>query len=102
MFALAIKLKHLLPQRLFNGETAVVAATTLAAGDVPATATPSHYDSCSGEDYEEFLKLMQQGKRPFRKPGRTVRQEFEAWLAARPRTRAVEADAPASANQQTA
>jgi hypothetical protein len=96
---------------LFNGEKAVpihdsetapVAAPTLEAVPVAQTATPSHYDSCSGEDYEEFLKLMQQGKRPFRKPGRTVRQEFEAWLASRPKARAPEAEAPATAEQQTA
>lgn len=36
-----------------------------------------------GDDYDDFVKHMQQGKRPFRKPGVTVKQEFELWLAAR-------------------
>jgi hypothetical protein len=48
---------------------------------------PTPYSTSSGEDYDEFLKLMQQGKRPFRKPGITVRQEYELWLAARAKAR---------------
>jgi hypothetical protein len=36
-----------------------------------------------GDEYEEFIQHMAQGKRPFRKPGTTVKQEFELWLAAR-------------------
>jgi hypothetical protein len=39
--------------------------------------------SSSGDEYNEFLELMRQGKRPFRKPGISVTQEFELWLAAR-------------------
>jgi hypothetical protein len=49
---------------------------------------PTPYSTSSGEDYDEFLKLMQQGKRPFRKPGVSVKQEYELWLAARAKARA--------------
>jgi hypothetical protein len=37
----------------------------------------------SGEEYEEFLGEMRQGKRPFKKPGRSVAEEYQCWLAAR-------------------
>ena len=53
-----------------------------AASGKPAQA-PSLYMSSSGDEYNEFLELMRQGKRPFRKPGISVTQEFELWLAAR-------------------
>jgi|SRR5580658_5613761 hypothetical protein len=45
------------------------------------------------DDYEDFIKHMQSGKRPFRKPGITVRQEFDLWLAHRAKTRQAEAAA---------
>lgn len=54
----------------------------------PAVA-PSPYLTSSGEDYDEFLKLMQQGKRPFRKPGISVKEEYELWLAARAKARSI-------------
>jgi len=41
----------------------------------------SLFMTSTGEEYNEFLKLMQQGIRPFRKPGISVKDEFELWLA---------------------
>ena len=47
------------------------------------SATSSLFSNSTGEEYEEFLKLLHEGKRPFRKPGLAVRDEYEAWLAHR-------------------
>lgn len=67
-------------------------ATTLAASvEEPAapvqitfgSATSSLFSNSTGEEYEEFLKLLHEGKRPFRKPGQAIRDEYEAWLAHR-------------------
>jgi hypothetical protein len=41
----------------------------------------SLFMTSTGEEYNEFLKLMQQGIRPYRKPGISVKDEFELWLA---------------------
>jgi hypothetical protein len=46
-----------------------------------ASGKSSLFMSSTGEEYNEFLKLMQQGVRPFRKPGMSVKDEFEAWLS---------------------
>ncbi len=52
----------------------------------------------SAEDYEAFLKIMHEGgKRPFRKPGITVKQEFELWAAAQAKERAAAAAKAAAA-----
>ncbi len=48
-----------------------------------STATTSYYLNSSGDEYEEFLKHLKSGKRPFRKPGMSVRDEYEAWYADR-------------------
>jgi hypothetical protein len=51
-----------------------------------AAATPagSHgFDSASGDEYEDFIVHMKSGKRPFRKPGISIKEEFELWHAAR-------------------
>jgi hypothetical protein len=62
-------------------------------GSVAVPAAPvSLYHSSTGEDFNEFLTLMQQGKRPFGKPGITVRQEYELWLAHR--AKSLNPDAP--------
>jgi hypothetical protein len=53
-----------------------------------APAAPSLYATSTGDEYNEFLSLMHEGKRPFRKPGITVRAEFELWLAHRAKTHA--------------
>jgi len=66
---------------------AVAPAPDAGVAGVRAALTTSLYDNSTGEDYEEFLKLMKAGKRPYRKPGVTVRQEYEMWLAARSKQR---------------
>jgi hypothetical protein len=102
---------------LFNGEKKIArdenasdashAVTAVSNGSVPAAAAApaalSLYQKSTGEEYEEFLKMMQAGKRPFRKPGLSVKDEFELWLGARERARAIEeARTTAAANRQTA
>jgi hypothetical protein len=47
------------------------------------SATSSLFATSTGEQYEEFLKLLHEGKRPFRKPGQAIRDEYEVWLADR-------------------
>jgi hypothetical protein len=47
------------------------------------SATSSLFATSTGEQYEEFLKLLHEGKRPFRKPGQAIRDEYEVWLAHR-------------------
>jgi hypothetical protein len=37
----------------------------------------------TAEDYEEFILYMRSGHRPFAKAGRSVRDEFNSWLAHR-------------------
>lgn len=75
-------------------DAAIMAATVhiepSAAGATTAAArpAPSLYMSSTGDEYNEFLELMRQGKRPFRKPGISVSQEFELWLAARAKSNA--------------
>jgi hypothetical protein len=49
-----------------------------------------------GDEYEDFILYMKSGKRPFRKPGMTVKQEFDAWLAHRVKTSQAEAAAAAA------
>lgn len=46
------------------------------------------------DPFEEFILHMKSGKRPFRKPGMTVKQEFELWLAHRTKTAHAAAAAP--------
>jgi hypothetical protein len=78
---------------LFSGEkkreaaqNAAVAA--MAVGRAPA-ATAAPVATTTAADYEAFLKLLHEGgKRPFRKPGVTVKQEFELWAAAQAKARA--------------
>jgi hypothetical protein len=74
-------------------DEAIQAATMhVEPGDVAAVAAaqaaPSTFFTSTGEEYNEFLELMRQGKRPFRKPGISIRDEFELWLAARAKARA--------------
>jgi hypothetical protein len=62
-----------------------------------AAATPagSHgFDSASGDEYEDFIAHMKTGKRPFRKPGISIKQEFELWHAARAKAHAHAASHP--------
>jgi hypothetical protein len=54
-----------------------------------ATETGSHdFDSSSGDDYEDFIAHIKTGKRPFRKPGISIKEEFELWHAARAKANA--------------
>lgn len=71
-------------------------AGTKGSSSAAAAPAPSLYMASTGDDYNEFLELMRQGKRPFRKPGQSVTKEFELWLAARAKSRAAAA-APVSA-----
>jgi hypothetical protein len=65
------------------------------------TAPPSRTPAPEVEDdYEEFIKHMQSGKRPFRKPGMTVKQEFELWLAHRTKSVQAVAAGPAQTTLQ--
>ena len=59
---------------------AAVVASASAASVMPAARS---FATTTGEEYEEFLTHLREGKRPFRKPGMTVRQEFDAWLGAK-------------------
>ncbi|HUD12946.1 MAG TPA: hypothetical protein VMQ56_04755 [Terracidiphilus sp.] len=70
-----------------NTYSSVVAnsATTEAGIKASSNTTSSESDS-TGDPYEDFILHMQSGKRPFRKPGITVKQEFELWLAHRAKT----------------
>jgi hypothetical protein len=77
--------------RLFAGKAKEATPLSSLATVSPAADTavaPSLYAASTGEEYEEFLKLMQAGKRPYRKPGVSVKQEYEMWLAARSKQRA--------------
>jgi hypothetical protein len=56
-------------------------ATSTVAEPAPVIAPPS--SDAGADPYDEFVKHMQQGKRPFRKPGVSVKEEFDLWLAAR-------------------
>jgi hypothetical protein len=68
-----------------------VSAQVPAPAPVPVPVPVSLYESSTGEDFNEFLTLMQQGKRPFRKPGISVREEYELWLTHRAKTSAAAA-----------
>ena len=64
--------------------TGLVAAGPESGGGAGAPGGTAQLAS-TGDDYEGFLQHMKQGKRPFRKPGMTVNEEFQAWLASRAR-----------------
>jgi hypothetical protein len=57
---------------------------------VATAASPSYCPSgvTVVDDYEDFVNHMRQGKRPFRKPGLTVKEEYELWRAHREKARA--------------
>jgi len=64
-----------------DGQDGLAAPAVSAPAAKPVTVSAGLAYNSTGADYEEFLKLMQQGKRPFRKPGLSVMQEYELWLA---------------------
>ncbi len=47
----------------------------------------SFADASTGEDDNEFILYLSHAVRPFRKPGISVRQEYELWLGARSKAR---------------
>jgi len=65
---------------LFGGERGNATTQTTAS---PVAAEPATF-----EDHEAFREHLKQGDRPFRKPGRTVDEEFNFWLADRARKKA--------------
>jgi hypothetical protein len=69
-----------------SSESSVPLATysfTACAVAEPAPVIAPHSPDAGEDPYDEFVKHMQQGKRPFRKPGISVKEEFDLWLAAR-------------------
>jgi len=54
-------------------------------GGVPSTPGSARQVASGGDDYEAFIQHMKESKRPFRKPGMTVNEEFQVWLASRAR-----------------
>lgn len=58
------------------------ASTTVAPAATAQGGTPTYMDS-SGDDFEEFRQHLAQPKRPFRRPGITIKEEYELWLAAK-------------------
>jgi hypothetical protein len=68
------------------------AASFVTSGSVqlaPAAAAPSSlYMNSTGDDFEDFRLHLCQPKRPFRKPGITIKEEYELWLAHRIKARA--------------
>jgi hypothetical protein len=56
--------------------------------------------AATDDPFEEFILHMKSGKRPFRKPGMTVKQEFELWLAHRTKTAQSAAAAPSQTRVQ--
>jgi hypothetical protein len=83
------KAKSLVEKQDSFGIVPAEPAATVAVGGVAASAVaPSSFMTSTGDDYEDFIHHMRAGKRPFRKPGVTVKQEFELWLAHRNKTQA--------------
>jgi hypothetical protein len=99
---------------LKRSDTGVAPASASASASAPASAVATSAPSASitgvaglasnssGEDYEEFLQLMQQGKRPFRRPGVSVTQEYELWLTHRSKSNShtVQSSTPAQSSVQ--
>jgi len=69
-------------------QAATVRTESLPDGSTAAPVPPpSLYASSTGEDYNEFMTEMHRGIRPFRKPGLSVKQEYELWLAHRAKSK---------------
>jgi hypothetical protein len=78
-------------------KTAPVAKAKAPVPVAAAASAPSLYMNSTGDDFEEFRQHLCQPKRPFRRPGITVKEEYELWLAHRAKTRTA-----ASSTAQTA
>ena len=46
---------------------------------------PIVVSDANADEYEEFLKLLYLNKRPYRRPGISLKEEFERWRADRPK-----------------
>jgi hypothetical protein len=57
-------------------------------GEGPAAREHIPLPAGTADDYDEFLKYLAQKKRPFSKPGRSVREEHVMWMADRARKQA--------------
>ena len=44
------------------------------------TAEPARLPECTNAEYDEFLACMRRGERKFQTAGRTLRDEYAAWL----------------------
>ena len=68
----------------------------------PEGAGFSYADASTGEDNNEFIQYLSQAVRPFKKPGVSVKQEYELWLVARAKTRSASAARASAAHSSTA
>jgi hypothetical protein len=88
-FSFASAPAALTPAAVSPAQPTAVASASVAAAPVAVTpaasaaAAPSLYMNSSGDDFEEFRLHLSQPKRPFRKPGISVKEEYELWLAAK-------------------
>ena len=74
------------PVRSAGGYASITGLVAAGPESASSTSTRGTQQMAStGDDYEGFLQHMKQGKRPFRKPGMTINEEFQAWLADRSR-----------------
>jgi hypothetical protein len=64
------------------GASSTVEPEGIAPAAVAHGGTSSYMDS-SGDDFEEFRQHLAQPKRPFRRPGISIKAEYELWLAAK-------------------
>jgi hypothetical protein len=83
-----VKTKNGFLDWLVNGdakkvESPIAAASSKVAPAVAAPGGPSSYMDSSGDDFEEFRQHLAQPKRPFRRPGISIKEEYELWLAAK-------------------
>jgi hypothetical protein len=64
-------------------------ASSISAAE-PAEGTPAAEaaTAANADDYEEFLKLLYLNKRPHRRPGSSLKEEFERWRVARAKEQA--------------
>lgn len=64
---------------LFGGKGPIIKTADEPRPSGPVTAT--------AQDHQDFVVYLRQKNRPFKKPGMTVDEEFQAWLADRARNR---------------
>jgi hypothetical protein len=68
-----------------KADVSVAASGTTAAESAPAVEAAPAY---TFDDHDDWLRYLGQTKRPFRKPGLSVGDEFKLWREARARSRA--------------